>query len=202
MYTSIPNSKGIKAVKTSLENFPGRTVATKVITKFLYLILTLNNFVFNCNNYLQIKGCTMGTICALAYAKIFMDHFERKYIYPFLKGFSLCHLRFLDYIFFVWIGSKDQLITFLNDLNTKHNSIKFEYKISQSSIPFLDMQAYIKINKLYTKIHRKETDRQNFLCINSEHLISLKNSIPYSHILRVKPTCSTIENFQVLLLRT
>ena len=68
----------------------------------------------------------MGTICTLAYAKIFMDHFERKYIYPFLKGFSLHHLRFLDNILFIWIGSKDQLITFLNDLNTKHNSIKFE----------------------------------------------------------------------------
>ena len=78
LYTSILNSEGIKAVKTSLENFPRTTVATKVITTFLSLILTLNNFVFNCKNYLQIKGCTMGTICAPTYANIFMDHFERK----------------------------------------------------------------------------------------------------------------------------
>ena len=73
----------------------------------------------------------MGTICAPEYANIFMDHFERKYIYPFLEGLSLSYLRFIDNIFFIWTGSKDQLITFLNDLNTKHNSIKFEYKISQ-----------------------------------------------------------------------
>ena len=143
----------------------------------------------------------MATICAPAYDNVFLDLLKEN-IYPFLGGLLLSYLRFIDDIFFISTGSKDQLITFLNDLNTKHNSIKFEYKISQSSIPFLDMKAYIKINKLYTKIHRKETDRQNFLCINSEHLISLKNSIPYSHVLRVKPTCSTIENFQVLLFRT
>ena len=39
------------------------------------------------------------------------------------------------------------------------------------------MEVYIKNNKLYTKIYRKETDRQNVLNINSEHPISLKNSI-------------------------
>ena len=47
-----------------------------------------------------------------------------------------------------------------------------------------------------TVLYRKETDRQNFLRSNSEHPILLKNSIPYSQILRVKCTCSTIENFK------
>ena len=75
-------------------------------------------------------------------------------------------------------------------MNTKHTSIKFKYKISKSSIPFLDTEVYIKNNKLYTKIYRKEIDRQNFLHINSEHPISLKNSSPYSQVLREKLTGS------------
>ena len=33
--------------------------------------------------------------------------------------------------------------------------------------------------------------------INSEHPIPLKNSIPYSQVLRSKRTCSTIGNFKV-----
>ena len=41
LYTNIPNSDGIKAVKTSLDNFPKKTIATKVITTFLSLILSL-----------------------------------------------------------------------------------------------------------------------------------------------------------------
>ena len=129
LYTSIPNSEGIKAVKAYLENFSRKTVATKVVTTFLLLILTLSNFVFNCKNYLQIKSCAMGTTCAPAYTNIFMDHFERKYIYPFLEGLSLSYLRFIDDILFIWTGSKQQLIAFLNDLNTKHNSIMFNITI-------------------------------------------------------------------------
>ena len=61
-YTSILNCEGIKAIKTSLENFQKKkkTVATKVITTFLSLIFTLSNFVFNWKKYLQIQGCAMG----------------------------------------------------------------------------------------------------------------------------------------------
>ena len=57
--TNIPNAAGIKSVKTPLEKYSKRTASTKVITTFLALILTLNNFIFNCKNYLQIKGWTM-----------------------------------------------------------------------------------------------------------------------------------------------
>ena len=87
LYTNIPNAEGIKSVKTSLEKYSKQTASTKVITTFLALILTLNNFVFNCRNYLQIRGCAMGTISAPSYRNIFMDHFERKFIYPFIKTF-------------------------------------------------------------------------------------------------------------------
>ena len=69
----------------------------------------------------------MGAIYALAYANIFMDYFERKYIYPFLDGLSRSYLRIIGNIFFIWTSSKDQLITSLNDLNTKHNSMKFGF---------------------------------------------------------------------------
>ena len=62
-----------------------QTVATKVITTFLAIIVTLNNFIFNSTNYLQTKACAMGTICAPSYANIFMDHFEKKLIYPLIK---------------------------------------------------------------------------------------------------------------------
>ena len=56
LYTSIPNSEDIKAVKISLDKFLRRAVSTKVITIFRSLILMLKNFVLNCKNYLQIKG--------------------------------------------------------------------------------------------------------------------------------------------------
>ena len=195
IYTNIPSAEVIKAVKESLENHPKRAVATKVITTFLALILTLD-FIFNSRNYLQAKACAMGTICAPSYANIFMDHFEKKLIYPFIKGFSLIYLRFIDDIFFIWTGNKKDLMKFLNELDTKHESIKFEYQISKTSITFLDPEAYIKNSKLYTKIYRKQTDCQTFLNINSEHAKSLKISIPYSQALRIKRICSKTTDFE------
>ena len=127
LYTSIPNAEGIKAVKKSLDNHPKRTVAIKVITTFLASILRLNNFIFNYTNYLKPKGCAIGTICAPLYANIFMDHFEKNLIYPLIKGFSLIYLRFIDDIFFIWTGNKKDLMNFLNELNSKHESIQSEY---------------------------------------------------------------------------
>ena len=54
-------------------------------------------------------------------------------------------------------------------------------------ISFPDTEVCTKNNKLYTKVYRKETDRQKLFYINSEHPMLLKN-------LSVKGACSTIEN--------
>ena len=68
----------------------------------------------------------MESISALSYDNIFMDHFERKYISLFLQGISLSSLGFIDDIFSVWTGSKEQLIRNLGELNTKPSSIELE----------------------------------------------------------------------------
>ena len=84
-----------------------------------------------------------------------MDHFGKKIIYPFIKEFSLIYLRFIDDIFFIWTVNND-LMRFLNELNTKHESIKFEHQISKTSILFLDTEVYIKNKKLYIKIENRQ----------------------------------------------
>ena len=55
-YTSITNKEGIAATKKRYDSYIHKTLPTKIITTFLALILTLNNFVFNSSFYLQIKG--------------------------------------------------------------------------------------------------------------------------------------------------
>ena len=108
-----------------------KTLPTKIIT-FLALILTLNNFVYNRKFYLQIKGCAMGKICAPAYANIFMGEFEQKYMYPLIKDKSILFLHYIDDILVVWIKSEKQLKNFMSELNQKHPSIKFDYKLTAS----------------------------------------------------------------------
>ena len=85
-YINIPNHEGIEAVKSALNSVSQEPIATEVIIKFLFLILTINNFVFKGIHYLQKTGCAMRTICAPNYANIFMGKFEKN-IHLFIHKF-------------------------------------------------------------------------------------------------------------------
>jgi len=138
----------------------------------------------------------MGTICAPSYANIFMDKFEKQYIYPFTKSKSILYRRYIDDIFMIWTGTKQELETFLHNLNTKHRTIKFDYEINENKIAFLDTIVYKDSdNNLQTTLYKKPTDRRIYLHNKSEHPYSLKKSIPYSQALRIKRICSTKEEF-------
>ena len=100
LYTNIPNHECIEAVKQKLNPQTDKPIATKVIIKILFLILTVNNFIFNNVNYLQIQNCTIGTICVPSYANIFMGKFESTHIYPYIREKTITYLGYIDYLFF------------------------------------------------------------------------------------------------------
>ena len=82
----------------------------------------------------------------------------------------------------------------MSDLNTKHPSIKFAN--SQTKIQFLDVLIYKdQSNMLQTTIYRKQTDRQNYLDARSEYPKLLKDSMPYSQVLRIKRIGSSQQEF-------
>lgn len=85
----------MEAVETTLKR---KNKPTRLINTFLKLILTLNNFIFNCKNYLQIKECTIETKCAPTYAKIFLGMFEENDIYHLIQGKFKLHLRYINNI--------------------------------------------------------------------------------------------------------
>ena len=59
----------------------------------------------------------MGTICAPAYANIFIAEFEQKYIYPLIKDKSIPFLRYIDHILVVWlVHLKKQLKDFIKNI--------------------------------------------------------------------------------------
>ena len=120
-----------------------------------------------------------GTICAPAYANTFMAQFEKQHIYPYIKNKSILYLRYIEDIFMIWTGTKQELLIFLENLNSKHKTIKFEHNISHSRISFLDTLIYIdKNNTLQTTLYRKPTEQQSYLHAHSYHPKSLKRRIP------------------------
>lgn len=196
LYTNIPNHEGIQAVRDTLNN-SSSSIPTRIITTFLTLILTLNNFIFNGTHYLQNKGSAMGTKCAPPYANIFMGRFEEQYIYPRIIHKTRLYLRFIDDIIFIWKGTEKELKKFLDEINQLHPTIKFDHKYSKSEIEFLDLKIYKDAQgKLATKIYSKPTDRQAYLHKSSAHPHHLKKSIPYGQALRMRRICTDREEFE------
>ena len=180
LYTIIPNNEVIAAAKRKQDNYTKKTVATKVRTTSLELILRLHNFILNSKFYLQIKGCAMGTICVPTYAKIFMSEFEEKYIYPLIKNKSSSYLHFTDGIFMAQTKSETELKSFINEINKKHHSRKFDFIFSKEKVEFSDTLVYKDHNnRLQATLYKKPTDRQNYLHANSAHPLSLKKSITH-----------------------
>ena len=197
LYTNIPNEEGIEAVQAAIAGSPYTNASSKVITTFLWLILTLSNFIFNSINYLQKQGVTMGSICSPSYANLFMGYFESKYIYPMIRGKCKFYTRYIDDIFLIWKGTEEELKEMFRRLNNLHPTIKFEPNYSFREINFLDTIIYKDGNfNLQTKIYRKPTDRTSLLHNKSSHPNSTKTSIIYSQALRIKRICSEEEEMR------
>ena len=157
LYTNIPHNEGLHALREKLDLRQNKSVSTKVLVTLMTLILTLNNFIFNGINYLQIKGCAMVTNSLPSFANIFLGKFEEQLIYAIIQNLHKMYLRYIDDIFMIWTLTKEQFHTFINELNNKHPSIKFgDYKISDTEVNFLDTKVYIdEHNRLQTTLYRK-----------------------------------------------
>ena len=88
----------------------------------------------------------MGTICAPAYANIFMAEFEEKYIYPLIENMLMLHNQYIDNIFMIWKGNYDELTNFVHNINKQHSTIKFDFVISKETV-FGHKGSYRQISK-------------------------------------------------------
>ena len=132
---------------------------------------------------------------ALAYANIFMDILERK----LLSGARVkpyVWLRYIDDIFMVWTGSKEELNQFLNYINGAHRTIKFAWSVSKEKINYLDVQVIDNKGKIETDLYTKPTDKHKYLFSTSCHPRGCKQSIPYAQALRIRRICSTDKTFE------
>ena len=70
----------------------------------------------------------------------------------------------------VWIKSESELRHLMNEINQKHQSIKFDFKFSKERIEFLDTLVYIDSkDRLQITLYKKPTDGQNYLHAKLAH---------------------------------
>ena len=194
LYTNIPHTDGTDACREYLDTRQDKSTSTSFICKLITLILTMNNFIFNGLNYLQINGTAMGTCMAPNYANLFMGSLETKFLHSCLVK-PTKWLRYIDDIFIIWNDGKEKLLEFISAANKFHPSIKFTYEISDKVISFLDLTIHKGANnKLETDLFSKPTNAHLYLHYSSCHPRHTKNSLPFSLAYRLLRICST-DNF-------
>ncbi|CAJ0934536.1 unnamed protein product [Ranitomeya imitator] len=130
----------------------------------------------------------MGSNVAPAYANLYMDRFERDFVYPdtLFQQHALLWYRYIDDIFCIWQGDHTSLTRFYNAINDIRTELKFSISYHMETITFLDTKVCKDIHgSLTTDIYSKPTDRNNLLLYNSCHPKSTRNSLPRSQFKRV-----------------
>ena len=195
LYTNIPHKEGINACEHFLRTSSHKTIPTSTLCDLIRMILTMNNFSFNDNHYLQIHGTAMGTKMAPSYANLFLAFFEANAL---KNAPSQPHtwLRYIDDIFMIWTEGLDNLKIFIDYLNNIHSTIKFTSSHSSTNIPFLDVSVSLTNDgSISTDLYTKPTDKHQHLLYSSCHPLHTKKAIPFSLALRLRRICSTDATF-------
>ena len=134
------------------------------------------------------------SICALAAIILQLVAIECQKLHM-VDSSMYFYIRYIDDLFPIWTGTKEQFKDFVTNLNNQHPSIKSSHQISKKSLDFLDTTVYIKNRRLHTTIFTKPMDKQNYLHYRSKHPLSLKINISFGQILRIKRDCSEALEF-------
>ena len=160
------------------------------------MVLTMNNFEFNGEHFLQIGGTAMGTKAAPNYAIISMNWFEDTYVYQYHPQ-PLLWVRYIDDIFMIFQHGEDELLKFITYLNSCNPHIQFTHECSKSKINFLDTTVHMSENNtMYTDLYTKPTDAHMYLRYDSCHPKHCTKSLPYSQFLRIRRICSKTSDFE------
>lgn len=148
---------------------------------------------------MQTQGTSMGGRYAPPYANLFMARIE-EIILNHWPTYILLWKRFIDDIFFIFLGSFQELHALQAFMNDLHPTIKFTFEVSTTDIPFLDTRVMINENRsIITGLYKKPTDRSFLLHFYSNHPLSTKESIIYSQALRYNMIISNDNTLQLEL---
>ena len=199
LYTNIDTKSGLEAVKKMFAKYPDRTRPDKELLQLLEINLNRNDFEFNSEFYLQMKGTAMGKKFAPAYANIFMANWEEEALKKCPKK-PLHYLRFLDDIWGIWIGTEEELTQFIGMLNAHDSSIKLTHTIDKNTINFLDTTIYkgpkfAHTGQLDIKVYFKKTDTHALLFKTSFHPKHTFRGLIKSQLIRFHRICTQNQDF-------
>uniref|UniRef100_A0A8C5QRW3 Reverse transcriptase domain-containing protein n=1 Tax=Leptobrachium leishanense TaxID=445787 RepID=A0A8C5QRW3_9ANUR len=167
LYSSIPHDLGL--IKLEEEILKADSIdpdQTQFILDSVRFILNNNYFKFEDDYYMQCKGTAMGTKFAPSYANLYMAAWESRFVCGsrgWAQGSVHAYKRYIDDVFFIWRGGEVSLRPFLESLDSIEWGIKLDSCWSEKEINFLDLNIFIKEDRIGSKTFFKEVDKNTFI---------------------------------------
>jgi hypothetical protein len=138
---------------------------------------------FGDSYFLQLIGTAMGTSVAVVYANLYFGWYKKEFLLPkyqdHLKRIFF-HRRFIDDVFFIWLGGTD---TIWQELIRDYNNfglLKWDVMNPTTAVNFLDLTVTIEKDRLTTKTFQKPNNPYLYIPPHSAHTPGMIKGIIFS----------------------
>ena len=199
LYPSVPRAKTREAMKENLDKRKTKKIPTEDLLELGEMVLRSNEFSFEGERYRQKEGTAIGSKMGKNYACTYMGKWEEEVQEKAEKEMGKkpkMWFRFVDDIWGIWKGSKEEFEEFVKICNGHEERIKVTYDICDQEAVFLD----VKVSKaeeghVKTELYVKPTDRTRYLHKESDHPGHVKEGIAKGQFRRLRRICSEDEDF-------
>jgi hypothetical protein len=199
LYPNMDINTGLILVKQFIEELEWQNNHKRVfLIKAMEFVLTKGYIDFNGEIYQQTNGAAMGSPMIPPYANIFMYQLEKHTVHKYKNlGSLLLYKRFIDDVFII---TKDSNVSeLINELNSLHPSIKLTWTPAVKHCNFLDINVFIKNNKLHTNVYQKQLNTYAYLPFHSYHTKAQKRGFIKGEAIRYARICTSEVDFKLMV---
>ena len=131
------------------------------------------------------------------YACLFLGYVEEQIGQQYTGTLPQLHKRYIDDVVGIACCSRVELEDYISFVSNFHPALQFTHTISETELPFLDINLRISGDRIHTSIHYKATDTHSYLHYDSSHPRHNKESLPYSQLLHLRRICSEAQETSV-----
>jgi hypothetical protein len=199
LYPNMDINTGLQLIKQFVEELEWQNRHKReFLIKAMEFVLTKGYITFEGEIYQQTNGAAMGSPMIPPYANIFMYQLEKNTVYKYKNsGSLLLYKRFIDDVFII---TRDSNITELqNELNSLHPSIKLTWTSAAKHCSFLDLNVFIKNNKLHINVYQKQLNTYAYLPFHSYHTKAQKRGFIKGEAVRYARICTSEADFGLMV---
>jgi hypothetical protein len=197
LFPSLPMEKALQILEERIKDFPNLefyTDLSKVEIMEIVKECTANPW-FECElgSFLQKDGAPMGGPLSCLLADLFMEEYEKSISFTLNSSVvPIDWLRYRDDTWFIWEYSLQDLLTFIEHLNSLHPQIQWTFELEKNGmLNFLDVLVKREDDGTFTtSVFRKPTHSDRYLHFSSNHPLQQKLSAVHSLKCRALHYCS------------